>query len=142
MEKRQRQGRHFALPVSAVAVLACAMLALGVGVGALIFSSSSHTVQFTALVPGASARLEIGHDESMLVATGLPAAKGRVYHVWLKKGETLEPTNTLFLPRGDGSATASVPGSLDSGDTVLVTAEPEGGSPMPTSNPVLAAEMT
>jgi hypothetical protein len=30
-----------------------------------------------------------------------------------------------------------------SGDkAVLVTAEPEGGSPMPTSNPVLAAQMT
>ena len=33
-------------------------------------------------------------------------------------------------------------GDLDDGDQILVTAEPVGGSTMPTSNPVLAAQMT
>ena len=65
-----------------------------------------------------------------LVARGLPAPPtGRVYQVWLKRaGQAPEPTAALFKPSRDGTATASVPGSLDDVDQVMVTDEPDGGS--------------
>ena len=46
----------------------------------------------------------------------------------------------LFEPKED-SVAAVVEQPLDGGDVVAVTVEPEGGSPKPTSEPMLAAEV-
>jgi hypothetical protein len=62
--------------------------------------------------------------------------------VWLKPAHGApQPTQSLFLPRADGNATVAVPDSAGHMAAVLVTAEPEGGSPQPTSDPVLQASM-
>jgi anti-sigma-K factor RskA len=147
---RSRWRGWFQLPTGAVAALACAALLIGLGAGALLFGSSSdgaHTVQFSmdrAQAPTAVAELDVSNDNAVLVARGLPApSKGRVYQVWLKRpGHAPEPTAALFSPRKDGSATASVPGSLKGVEAVMVSAEPPGGSPAPTSAPILTANMT
>ena len=55
---------------------------------------------------------------------------------------TIEPTSALFTPRSDGSATASVTGDLDDVESVLINTEPVGGSPAPTSQPVLTASLS
>ena len=68
----------------------------------------------------------------------LPA--NEVYEVWVQRDGTLEPSR-LFVPRRDRSGEAAVPGSLDGADAVLVTREPRGGSPQPTSPPLLRAEL-
>ena len=66
--------------------------------------------------------------------------EGRVYQVWtLKPGGKPVPTTALWTPRADGSADVAVPGSLDGVQSVLVSAEPPGGSPAPTSTPVINA---
>ena len=67
--------------------------------------------------PGASAELEVAGDKATLVAENLPTPpEGRVYEVWVQpKGPEdtpPEPTNVLFVPRGDGSAEAAIPGSV------------------------------
>ena len=49
-------------------------------------------------------------------------------------------TELLFTAEVDVSGDKAV--LVSAGDQILVTAEPEGGSPMPTSNPVLAAQLT
>ena len=92
----------------------------------------------------ANAELEINGDEARLVARGLPAPpSGRVYQVWLKRdGHAPEPTAALFMPSRDGTATASVPGSLDGVDQVMVTDEPDGGSPQPTGDLLLVANLS
>ena len=46
----------------------------------------------------------------------------------------------LFEPKQDSVATV-VEHPLEGGDVVAVTVEPEGGSPEPTSDPMLAAEV-
>lgn len=92
--------------------------------------------------PTASASLIVRDDHSTLVTRKLPrAGNGRVYQVWLKREGVAapEPTDALFTVRHDGSASVDVPGSLDGVEAVLVTAEPEGGSQAPTSDPVIAA---
>ncbi len=89
--------------------------------------------------PNAKVHLQVGPGGATLVAENLPEPpRGRVYQVWVKRPDIdPEPTSTLFMPRKDGSAAAAVPGSLDGVDAVLVSHEPPGGSPKPTSQPIL-----
>jgi anti-sigma-K factor RskA len=138
--------RRLALPAAAVVALACIALLVGIGVGAVLFEAGGRTLPFTPSGPASSAvaELDVSGDKAVLVARGMPSpGDGRTYQVWLKRpGRAPEPTAALFTPRHDGSATATVTGGLKHGDQVLVTAEPAGGSPAPTSAPILAAKMT
>jgi anti-sigma-K factor RskA len=147
---RRRRGfawPSFRFPTPAVAALACAALLVGLGAGAWLFGSSGgRTVDFQrsgALSANASAELEVNGDTAVLVARGLPAPPaGRVYQVWLQRpGQMPEPTAALFTPRRDGSATASV-GDVKGVDKVMVSSEPRGGSPAPTTTPILTATVT
>jgi anti-sigma-K factor RskA len=148
--KRERRRWRSWLPLGmpAVAALTCVALVIGLGAGALIFrTGSGQTVQFTAdrsLGANASAELELTGGTATMVARGLPAPKsGRVYMVWLQRaGHAPEPTSALFLPRRDGSATASVAGDLKGVEKVIVNTEPDGGSNTPTSPAVLTATLT
>lgn len=144
--RRRRLG--FTLRAPLAAALAAGALALGVLVGGVVFGGSGgeRTVVATvdrAQAPRASARIEVSDGRAVLVAQGLPAPRGgRVYQVWLQRsGGAVVPTDALFSPRRDGSATASVAGSLDDVRMVMVSAEPRGGSPQPTSKPILAARL-
>jgi anti-sigma factor RsiW len=138
---------RFAFPTPAVAALACAALLIGLGVGAFLFGSSGgRTVDFQrsgTLSANASAELDVNGDTAVLVARGLPAPPaGRVYQVWLQRdGQAPEPTAALFTPRRDGSATAGV-GDVKGVEKVMVSSEPTGGSPAPTTAPILIATMT
>jgi anti-sigma factor RsiW len=137
---------RFTLPTPAVAALACAALLIGLGVGAWAFGSSGgHTVDFQrsgTLSASATAELDVKGDTAVLVARGLPEPPaGHVYQVWLQRdGQAPEPTAALFTPRRDGSATASV-GDVKGVDKVMVSSEPVGGSPAPTTAPILTATM-
>ena len=78
--------------------------------------------------------------QAVLVARELPPApEGEVYEAWLIRDGVPEPAG-LFEPR-DGDAAAAVRGSLEGVQAVAVTLEPEGGSPMPTSDPILLAPL-
>lgn len=84
-------------------------------------------------------RLEGGRG--VLVARGLePAPEGRVYEAWVLRDGVPEPAG-LFNPE-DGSAVTPIEASLRGADAVAVTMEPEGGSPMPTSDVLLTAKLT
>jgi hypothetical protein len=69
-------------------------------------------------------------------------ASGKVYEVWLERGGRAHPTDALFTVTSTGRATVGVPGSLKGVTTVMVTAEPEGGSLVPTSKPVIVARIS
>ena len=45
----------------------------------------------------------------------------------------------LFVPRGDGSAEAAIPGSVSDMRKIIVTDEPTVGSDTPTGDAILAA---
>jgi len=151
-EKRPREGSWFRRPLLALRPLPAAfgavvLLALGIGLGALLSSGASErTVQAQVVglsAPGARAALTIGgDDQATLNVQNFPSPpRGRVYQVWLKRpGKAApEPTDALFDVR-DGSATVDVPGGVDGVDQVLVTDEPNGGSPAPTRSPVVVAQ--
>ena len=63
---------------------------------------------------------------------------GEIYELWLDRpGSPPQPTDALFTVTGAGSADVQIPDSLRGVRSVLVTAEPLGGSSSPTSAPVL-----
>jgi anti-sigma-K factor RskA len=124
-----------------LAPVAAALLVAGVLAGAALTSPDSSTYQFDR----AGAELEVDGDQATLVAENLPAPpEGRVYEVWVmpKGSETPQPTDVLFTPRGDGSAVAAIPGSVDDIQQVLITDEPRTGSDEPTGELLMSAELS
>jgi anti-sigma-K factor RskA len=135
-------------PVPAT-VLACALLALGVGAGVLVTRGGGETTTAAQVslpgAPGAKAELVSEDGETRLRVRDFPAPPGdRVYEVWLQRGKhTPVPAGTLFRPASDGGAEVRVGAGLkDKGVArILVSREPRGGSPAPTSAPVVVASL-
>jgi anti-sigma factor RsiW len=131
------------LPAAAAAAV---LIAVGV-VGGILLSGGddTRTVQGTVLVasaPKARAALELSDKASKLTVSGMPPPpSGKVYQVWLKRpAQDPTPTTALFRVDARGSADVEIQrGRLKGIEQVLVTAEPNGGSKAPTSNPVIAA---
>ena len=146
---RTRERRWWGLvPRSALALAATFLLIAG-GITGWVLRDEGGDRTRTVLAevtapgaPGARASLVVRGDHSTLVTRRLPRpGTGRVYQVWLMRegSKEPEPTDALFTVNRDGSASVDVPGSLEDVEAVLVTAEPEGGSPAPTSEPIIAA---
>jgi anti-sigma-K factor RskA len=130
--------------VAVAAALLNAGFAIGVGAGELGSPSERTVTAKVSDTSGASIQLDVNGEEGRLLARDLAAPpNGRVYQVWLKRdGHAPEPTAALFTPSRDGAATASVPGSLEGVDQVMVTDEPAGGSPQPTGDLLAVADLS
>jgi anti-sigma-K factor RskA len=138
--QRARRGRAW-LSGWRLAPVAAALLIAGVLLGTSLAGPETRTIPFDR----AGAELEIDGDKATLVAEDLPSPpEGRVYEVWVmpKGSDTPAPTDVLFTPRGDGSAVAAIPGSVDDIQQVLVTDEPFGGSEEPTGELLMGAELS
>lgn len=100
----------------------------------------------TEAAPDASARFVASRNrrDAVFVASGLqhPGA-GKAYQVWLLRGGKPLP-NTLFEVgrSGIGAGIVRADEPWRDFDTVAVTPEPEGGSPAPTGQIVLAGSLT
>jgi anti-sigma-K factor RskA len=143
---RKRPGIRFgggmrALGLRPVAGLAAlALLVAGVAGYAIRDSSSGggattvavgHAPRVTATMvrDGDSATLRLAHVHR------LPS--GEVLQAWVQRGKRIESAKTLFVPNRDGTATAAID-DMQGVDTVMVTAEPRGGSEHPTSQPIVS----
>jgi anti-sigma-K factor RskA len=133
-----------------VAAFACVLLLAGVAAGLLIGGGGSESVrtvaaQVTGGTANASARVEIDADRAQLVVDGMrsPPA-GHVYQVWyVHDGQTDPvPAGALFDVDSAGQGTAALPGGVDDVNSVLVSVEPAGGSRKPTTQPVIAANLS
>lgn len=128
-----------------LAPVAAALLIAGVLAGTALNGTGTRTIGADVKAPGASAELRVAGEKATLVARNLPAPpSGRVYEVWVmpKGSKTPKPTSVLFVPRGDGSAEAAIPGSVSDTQKVLVTDEPPTGSDTPTGDVILSATTT
>src|SRR3954466_1712967 len=140
-------GRRWTLRPAFALAASALLLAVGVA-GGVLAGGGGETRTVAAQVAGPAARapakLIVGDNGSQLVMTGFPQPPaGRVYQVWTKRpGQNPQPTDVLWTPLADGSATVSVPGSLDGVQNVLVSAEPRGGSAAPTTMPVVNASLS
>lgn len=131
------------LPAAAAAAV---LIALGV-VGGVLLSGGEDTRTVRGKVeiasaPNARASLELSDDATKLSVRNMPPPpSGKVYQVWLKRpNRDPAPTTALFRVDANGSADVEIQrGRLKGVDQVLVTAEPDGGSMKPTSDPVIVA---
>ncbi len=141
-ERRERRRWWALRPLPAVG-LATAVLAVAVVAGVLINGGDdARTVQANvtfAAAPNARASLEVkGSDGTLQVRDFPPAGSDRVYEAWrMRDGKPVSAG--LFWVGRDGTAKLAIEEPLKSGDQVLVTVEPGGGSAQPTSKPIVAA---
>ncbi|CAN5540514.1 anti-sigma factor [soil metagenome] len=83
----------------------------------------------------------LGEEEAFLALSGLSQLEaGRVYQVWLIADNHPQSAGT-FLPDLQGAAGIIVHGDVASSQLVAITIEPEGGSPQPTSDPIVVGEL-
>jgi anti-sigma-K factor RskA len=119
-------------------VVALALLLFAGGSG-----SSTRVIAAMVTAPRATATLDVSAGRGTLQMAGMPSTgSGKVYEVWLERGGRAHPTDALFTVTSAGRATVGVPGTLAGVTTVMVTAEPVGGSPVPTSKPVIVARIS
>lgn len=141
--------RPLALAGAAAAVVG---VALGFGLGSATNGGGTRTVVQVRTVEaavsdpaaprGAATIVERGGVATLQVR-GLPLPPpGKVYEVWLvRRGVAAPaPTDALFSVSHAGSGRVALP-SVQNVTTVLVTAEPDGGSQAPTSRPFISASL-
>jgi hypothetical protein len=129
--------------------LAAAALALTVVVAHHhdLAAGGSPTLTVTAHVRGSGGRAELrldgGHADLLVSGLRQPAA-GHIYEVWLVHGANArpQPTTALFSVTSHGDGDVEVPGALASVTKVLVTEEPDGGTAVPTTAPVIEAQLS
>lgn len=142
--------RPFALAGAAAAVAAVG-IALGFGLGSATNGGGTRTVvavrTVRAAVSGLASRGTATIVErdgvATLRVTGLPVPPpGKVYEVWLlRRGASApSPTDALFSVSHAGSGRVALPSVRDV-TTLMVTAEPDGGSPAPTARPFITASL-
>jgi anti-sigma-K factor RskA len=122
-----------ALAAVLVAVIVAVALSSGGSSGARVIQAST-----------GNAELRVTGAHGDLVVHRLPELPaGRTYEMWVQRGSAPPvPTGTLFGVTSSGTAAVGVPGSLDGVSAVMVTQEPSGGSPAPTTAPLIVARLT
>ena len=84
--------------------------------------------------------LRFQDHEAVLMADDLPPVPDNMeYQIWCITDEKAIPAGT-FRP-DEGPVAANIQSPISRVDTVAVTMEPAGGSPEPTSDPLLVAEL-
>jgi anti-sigma-K factor RskA len=66
--------------------------------------------------------------------------RDEVLQAWVQRGKRIVSAKTLFVPNPDGTASATID-DMHAVDTVMVTAEPRGGSAQPTSPPIVSVSI-
>lgn len=101
-------------------------------------SGSSTTTVAAGHAPGVTAKMVRDGDSGTLrLANVHQLPSGEVLQAWIQRGKRIESAKTLFVPNRDGTATAVID-DMQGADTVMVTAEPRGGSSYPTSEPIVS----
>ncbi len=79
-------------------------------------------------------------DRAILVAENMPSLPDdRTFQIWVIDGGGAKPSG-IFQPNGDPVA-AVVKQSIEGAETIAVTVEPAGGSPQPTTDPMLSVQL-
>ena len=136
--------RGFRLPYALAAVFAALAVFFG-GWTAVLLTGGGDDDTPTALAAStaeggieASASFIEAEQVALVRFSGLtPLPEGSDYQLWAI-GPGQDPTPAGILTVEGGSVLSSVAGQFETGWTFAVTIEPEGGSPAPTSDPIVA----
>lgn len=140
---RQRGGRSWGLrPLAGLAALALvvaavAAYAIGNGGG----GDGGTTTVVAGKSPGVTAEMvRDGEAGTLHVANLHQLPRDEVLQAWVERDGQVESAKTLFVPNADGTASATID-DMDGVTTVMVTAEPRGGSVQPTGEPIVSVSM-
>ena len=99
------------------------------------------TTVVTGHSPGVTAEMvRDGESGTLHLANLHQLPRDEVLQAWVQRGERVVSAKTLFVPNPDGTASATID-DMDGVSTVMVTAEPRGGSAQPTSDPIVSVSM-
>lgn len=141
----ERPRRRWTLsfrPLPAMAA-ACALLLAGIGIGVAVLGDGTDEIPGQCIRSCEAVAMTVDDGRGTLKVEGMAQPpEGRIYQVWTQRGgEDPKPTDALFTVDDDGSASVDVPGDTGEVDQVLVTDEPPGGSPAPTTAPYIAVKL-
>lgn len=127
-------------------VLGGAVAAAAVVVVAIVLATSGspsrRVIQASVRGNGAAQLILTGGRAELAVSHFPSPGTGRIYQVWLQRPHRAPaPTHTLFGVTTAGGGEVGVAGDLHGVTEVLVTSEPTGGSPAPTTVPVITARL-
>ena len=107
---------------------------------AVLTAPDAQTVAQSVGDARATVVMSMSEGEAVLVTSGMaPAPAGSTYQVWFV-GASGTAASAGFVPDGPSSATL-LTGDPASAVAVGVTVEPEGGSPQPTTTPLMVMEL-
>jgi hypothetical protein len=134
-----RRWRFAPRPLAGLVALALVVAAIG---GYAIHDSGPDGGPATTIVTGHSPSVTAemvrqGETGTLRLANLRRLPPGKVLQAWVQRGARVVSAKALFIPNSDGTATATIDG-MDGVDTVMVTAEPRGGSAQPTSKPIVS----
>jgi anti-sigma-K factor RskA len=136
------RGRPALAAAAAGALAAAAAVGFVIG-GGVDTGSASRTIQArvtsaAGVMPTTRAAVRVDDGRATLTVRDMPEPPAeRVYEVWVKRGDRAPvPAGTTFVVR---SGDIPIAHAVARGDRVLVTAEPRGGTLVPTSPPVIVA---
>jgi anti-sigma-K factor RskA len=126
-------------PLAGLATLALVLAAIA---GYAIRDSGSGRPNATTVIsghsPGVTAEMvREGETGTLRLANLHQLPAGKVLQAWVQRGKQVVSAKALFVPNPDGTATATIDG-MNGVNTVMVTAEPRGGSAQPTSAPIVS----
>jgi anti-sigma-K factor RskA len=156
--RRSGWTRSLALPAAAVAVIAVlGLTALAAGLNARLGDAETHASQLSEVLAAPDAQLvrtegpdgshaqvvvSASRGEAVFVVAGMdPAPHEHTYELWLIDADGARPAG-LFDVDERGRATRMMAGDLDGTLAIGVTVEPLGGSPQPTTDPVMVVELS
>lgn len=144
-ERRRARGWRSLLLRPATAVAAVALIAasaLAFAIGGDGGSGAGVTTVTAGKAPGVTARMvSEGGSGTLHLANLRRLPANQALQAWVERGKQVERAGPLFEPLADGTAVAAIDDMQDV-RTVMVTAEPRGGSALPTSAPLVSVSVS
>jgi anti-sigma-K factor RskA len=133
------RGQRAAIGLTAVALIVAGLVGYTVsggdsGGGGTTTVAAGHS-------PGVVARVvRDGETGTLRLANLRQLPPDKVLQAWVRRGGQVVSAKALFVPNSDGTATATID-DMQGVNTVMVTAEPRGGSVQPTSAPIVSVSI-
>lgn len=135
----QRVGGWSLRPVAGLAALVLVVAAVAAyAIGSGDSGGANTTTVVAGHSPGVVAEVVRDGGSGTLHLTNLhQLPPDKVLQAWVERDGQVVSAKTLFVPNQDGTASATID-DMEGVKTVMVTAEPRGGSVQPTSPPIVS----
>jgi anti-sigma-K factor RskA len=125
-----------AVGLAALVLLIAAVAAYSIGSGGS--GGGNATTVVAGHSPGVTAEVVRQGDSGTLHLANLQQLPpDEILQAWVQRGKRVVSAKALFVPNPDGTASATID-EMEGVSTVMVTAEPRGGSTRPTSGPIVS----